>query len=357
MKLELTPRIWLALVALGPAIFVAIQMLPLLRSLFLLLLVTALLALLINPLAERMERRGVSRGLTVMLALGGVALILIGLLLLLLPVLFSSIERLAGSLGNVGAMVQAQLQTITGSVEVGAIGQRLIGQAGATIGWAVDQLGSLLGQLGVIGFALFVAASCVYALVAEKGTASALLSAFVPARYHARIVSLTAAVSEGLSRWLVAQLAICAYYVVTYSLTGLVLGIPFAVQIGLISGLLEFIPYLGGIVGLVLSVLSAATVSPTTVLLVVAIEAVIGAACVYFVAPYAFAKAVDVPPALILLGLFVGGLLGGFFAALLTVPLLAAGLVAYRQLRGMPQATTEPARAAIEPAGEPGVSG
>jgi len=52
--------------------------------------------------------------------------------------------------------------------------------------------------------------------------------------------------------------------------------VPFAVQIGLVSGLLEFIPYLGGIVGLVLSLLSAATIGPTTMLLVVAIEAVIG---------------------------------------------------------------------------------
>jgi predicted PurR-regulated permease PerM len=352
VKLELTPRTWLALVALGPAIFIAIQLLPLLRSLFLLALITALLALLINPLADRLERRGVSRGLTVGLTLGGVVVVLVGLLLLLLPVLFSSLERLASNFSGVGAIVQEQLQAVTGSVEVGAIGQRLIGQAGATISWAVDQLGALLGQIGALGFGLFVAAACIFALVAEKGTARALMRAFVPARHHARLASLTTAVSEGLSRWLVAQLLICLYYVITYSAAGLIVGIPFAVQIGLVSGLFEFIPYLGGIVGLVLSVLSAATVSPTAVLLILGIEAIIGAVCVYFVAPYAFARAVDVPPALILVGLFVGGLLGGFFAALLTVPLLAAGLVVYRQLRGAPAAPPETAPAVPKPAGD-----
>lgn len=353
MKLELSPRTWLALVALGPAIALAIQLLPLLRSLFLLALVTTLLALLINPLADRLERRGVGRGTTVALALGGIAALLIGLLFLLLPVLFGSLELLAGRLGGVGSSLQEQLRALTGSIAVGALGARLVDQAGTAIGWAVDQLGSVLGQIGRIGFALFVAAACVFALVAEKGAARALLHAFVPSRYHERAASLTRAVSEGLSRWLVAQLAICAYYVVTYSLTGLILGIPFAVQIGLVSGLFEFIPYLGGIVGLVLSVLSAATVSPTTVLLVLAIEAVIGMVCVYVVAPYAFAKAVDVPPALILVGLFVGGLLGGFFAALLTVPLLAAGLVVYRQLRGAPRGSpVEVTPAVPKPAGD-----
>ena len=71
----------------------------------------------------------------------------------------------------------------------------------------------------------------------------------------------------------------------------------------------------------------------------------IGSVCVYFVAPYAFSRAVDVPPALILLGLFVGGLVGGFFAALLTAPLLAVAIVLLRKLR--PDLTPE------APAAEP----
>lgn len=352
MKLEIPPRTWLALVALGPAVYFAIQLLPLLRAVFLLALITAFFALLINPLANRLEARGVSRGLTVALTLGGIVAVLVGLLLLLLPALFGSLQRLAGSLGSVAATVQAQLGALTGSPEVAEVGARLVAQAGDAIRWAVGQLGSTLAQFGLLGFGLFVAAACVFALVGDRRTPRALLEAFVPARYHARVMSLTVAVSEGLSRWLVAQLAICAYYVVAYTLTLSVFGVPFAVQIGLVSGLLEFIPYLGGLVGMVLSVLAAATVSPTTVVLVLLVEAVIGAGCVYFVAPYAFSRAVEVPPALILVGLFVGGLIGGFFAALFTVPLLAAGLVVYRQLRGKPEPPAEVSPVAPKLAGD-----
>ena len=50
----------------------------------------------------------------------------------------------------------------------------------------------------------------------------------MPTRYHAQIGELTDAASRGLSRWFVAQLVICAYYVVAYTLTLLVLGVPFA---------------------------------------------------------------------------------------------------------------------------------
>lgn len=352
MKLELTPRTWLALVALGPAIFFAIQLLPLLRSLFLLLLVTALVALLIVPLADRLERRGISRGLTTGLALGGALAVLFGLLLLVLPALFGSLGRLADNLAALALRFEAQIVAITGSAEVAAVGDLLVSKTDEAIRWAIAQLGTTLGQIGVIGFAAFVSAVCIFALVGDKGTGPALLNAFVPRQHHARVTSLVAAASVGLSRWFVAQCAICGYYAIAYSLALFVVGAPFAVQIGVVSGLLEFIPYLGGLVGMVLSIVAAATVSPTAVLIVLAIEAVIGAVAVSFVVPYAFAKAVDVPAALILLGLFVGGLIGGFFAALLTVPLLAVALVVYRQLRGGAPATSERGEPAPRPAAD-----
>lgn len=343
MNVHLPLRTWLAIVALGPAIVLAIQLLPLLRSLFLLLLVVALLALLIAPLANRLERRGVPRGLTVSAILLGAVMLLIGLVVLLLPVLLNSLDRLLGSMDNLPAQVATRLSELTGSLAVGTLIREFFGQISAMVRWGLSTIGGLLSQAGSLAFALFVGAALVYALVADKRTPFILMEVLVPAKYHARLTSLTVAVSEGLSRWLVAQLLICAYYAVAYSLGLMLVGAPFAIQIGVVSGLLEFIPYLGGIVGLVLSVLSASTVSLTAVLFVLVVETIIGSICVYVVAPFAFSKAVEVPPALILLGLFVGGLIGGFFAALLTVPLLCVILVIYRQLRPASGAADEPA--------------
>ncbi|GAB4438156.1 MAG: hypothetical protein OHK0015_31510 [Chloroflexi bacterium OHK40] len=351
MPLQITPRTWLALVALGPAIFVAIQALPLLRSLFLLLLVSTLLALLIAPLADRLERRGVTRGLTTTVTLVALIVTLLGLLLMLVPVLIDSLRRLASSFDTLRPQLSAALGAASGSAEVAAVGNNVLRQIPGAISWAAGELGATIGRAGALGFAAFVAFAVVLALVGNRQTAPALLELLVPDRYRARVASLTHAASEGLSRWLIAQLAICVYYIVTYSATLLILDVPFALQIGVVSGLLEFIPYLGGLVGLVLSTVAAATVGPTTVLLVVLIEAVIGAVCVYFVAPYAFSRAVDVPPALILLGLFVGGLVGGFFAALLTVPLLSIAMVLYRELRPREPAP-EVVTTAPEPAGD-----
>lgn len=343
MELKLTPRTWLALVTIGPAIYLAIAALPLLVSVFLLLLVTCMLALLITPVADAMERRGFARGLTTGLVLFGVLALLAGLVLMLVPVLLNSLQRLAGAVEGVTAQLPSDLGALpqlppwlSSALQVPDLGSLVadgLRQALEAIRLAAGQIGGMLGQIGAFGFAAFVSFAVVFALVGNKASAPALMRLLLPERFHVRAVSLTRAVSAGLSRWFVAQLAICGYYVVAYTLTLTVFGAPYALQIGVVSGLLEFIPYLGGIVGMVLSVLAASTVGWPAVLGVLAVEAVIGSLCVYFVAPYAFSKAVDVPPALVLFGLFVGGLVGGFFAALLTVPLLAAGLVVLRELR------------------------
>lgn len=333
MKIQLDWRAWLTLVALGPAIYLAILALPLLRSIFLLLLLTGFLALLISPLADALERRGLSRGFTTGLALFGSLAMLAGLVLLILPILFNSLGSLAEGIKSLAARLPVQIETAMGSQEVGNLARTVASQVADILQAAAASVGSLVGQIGALGFAAFVSFTIVFALVGNKATAPGLMRVFLPERYHVRAASLTRAVSGGLSRWFVAQMAICGYYAVTYSAVNLIFGVPYGLQIGVVAGLLEFIPFLGGLVGMVLSVTAAATVSPTTALIVWALQAVIGAGCVYFVAPFAFAKAVDVPPALILFGLFVGGLVGGFFAALLTVPLIASALVVLRELR------------------------
>jgi predicted PurR-regulated permease PerM len=338
--MNLSLRSWLALAALGPAIYMAIQLLPLLRNLSLLLIVTLLMTLLINPLANRLEQRGISRGVTAAATLGGAVSLLMGLVLMLLPILYESLSRLFNAVIGLIDRLPAELEAPSGFPDLSALDEQLISQitgglqwAMGQVGGAVGQVGGALGQVGAFSFAAVVAFVVVFTLVANKEAGPWLMRLLLPPAYHARAAQLTKAVSNGLSRWFIAQMAICGYYAVAYSVTNVILGVPYGIQIGIISGLLEFIPYLGGIVGMILGAMAAATVSPTLALITLVVNVIIGAICVYVVAPYAFSKAVEVPAALILLGLFIGGQIGGFFAALLTVPIVTTGMVILRELR------------------------
>jgi len=93
---------------------------------------------------------------------------------------------------------------------------------------------------------------------------------------------------------------------------------------------------------MLLSVLAAATVSPTTVVLVLLVQAVIGGFGAYFLMPYLFGRAIEVPAAAILFGLFIGGQIGGFVTALITVPVITMIVIVVRTLRPDIAPTQEP---------------
>ncbi len=333
-RIEISRNTWFALFTLGLAFGMIYTFSSIIISIAVLLLLSALLALLINPLATWMEKRGIKRSMTV----GGVLLLVVVaaavMLLIIAPIVYSSLIALYSNLASVQDLLAPFLPDLTtydGSLTITSI----VSNSLAYLGGAV---GGVLGQVGATLFMLFVMVVLVFALVAEPSFSRGMLDLFVPVQYHARLIHLTDSVSSGLARWFVAQVAISFYYIVCYGIINVILGIPFALTIAVIGGVLEFIPYLGGIVGMALSVLAAlsAGLGWTTILWLVILETIVGAVAVYFVAPYFFARAIKVQPALILLGLFVGGQIGGFLAALLTVPIITVIVVLVRELRTVP---------------------
>lgn len=351
MKLEIPLRTWLALFGLGLALFVAVPLLPVVGRVLMLFFFTALLALLINPLAVRLERYGIARGVTVSGVLAIVAGIVGLLVFQVVPILLSSIVALARRIERLAPELGIDLSALPLLNVMSDEGRSLLGQAASMLEWAAGAAGNLAGQIGAAFFLIFVVVVMVFTLVGNPQTTHALLHAIVPPRHHERVITLTHSVSIGLARWFVAQMAISTYYIVAYAVVNTLLGVPFATPIAIISGLLEFIPYLGGIVGLALSVLAAATVSWETVLWVVITNVIIGSICVYLVSPFFYSRAINVPVAAVLLGLFIGGQIGGFLAALLTVPAVTIIVILIRELKLFPNVTA-PQPADSAPAAE-----
>lgn len=107
---------------------------------------------------------------------------------------------------------------------------------------------------------------------------------------------------------------------------------PFALLLGLLSGLLSFVPYIGLSVSLVPPILLALASQPTDVLWVLAAYFLIQQIEGDLVYPVVMSRAVSLHPAVIVFGLFVSGLLFGFVGLLLAVPLVAALQVLIREL-------------------------
>lgn len=330
--IRLTRDTWLALLGLGLALYAVVALLPLLLNVVLLLFLAVLLSLLIFPLANRLEQRKVPRGWTVSGVLLIIVAVFVFLIVQLVPLLVNSLTGLARLVENLGPRIEAMLPDLLGdgvAIQSGAV-FNLIRNAFTQ---ASSIIGSIAGQLGSIFFTLFVLVVLVSTLVNQPQVSRSLLEFAVPQRHHARIIKLTQRLSEGLSRWFLAQLSISFYYIVAYSIINTILGVPFAFPIAIIAGLLEFIPYLGGLFGLGLSVLAAATVDTETVIWVIITNTIIGSVAVYFVSPFFYSRAINIPVAAVLLGLYIGGQVGGFFAALLTIPVVTMLIILLRELR------------------------
>jgi predicted PurR-regulated permease PerM len=140
------------------------------------------------------------------------------------------------------------------------------------------------------------------------------------------------AMATVLRKWLVTQLiAMIAIGVVTTAVL-LLLDVRAAVPLGILAGLLEFIPTVGPIISALPAIMMGFVDSPEKALWVVV--AYIGIQFVenHLLIPILMRQGVDIPPALTIIAQAVFALVFGFLGLLVAVPALAAGMVAVKML-------------------------
>ncbi len=156
--------------------------------------------------------------------------------------------------------------------------------------------------------------------------------ALVPPGSRRRAAEVFTAVARTLRKWLLGTLISMAS---TGAITGLglwLLGIPLALTLGLLAGLLTFIPYIGGIVSAVPAVLLALLDRPVIALSVAGIYLLAHTVEAYVVTPLIQQRQVHLPPVLTLFAQVVLGSAAGFLGLMLATPITAALLTVVKML-------------------------
>lgn len=144
-----------------------------------------------------------------------------------------------------------------------------------------------------------------------------------------------------LRRWLVGQ-GISMAVIGSMTYIGLLfLGVPIAFGLALFAGLAGFLPYLGPIIGAVPMVLVAGGESFTLALWVVGLYAIVQFVESYLLTPLIQARAVKLPPAVVILNQLVLGALFGILGLALATPLAAAAIVPLRRVFGSDDAVDD----------------
>lgn len=138
--------------------------------------------------------------------------------------------------------------------------------------------------------------------------------------------------AKALGLWLRAQLVSTAA-IALLTFTGLwLLGVPAALGLALIAGLLDFIPFIGPIIAAVPAVLLAFLAGPSTVLWTIGLYLLVQQIQGNILQPLVQKHAVDVPPAVLLFAVAGAGVLFGILGVLLAAPLTVVGYVLVQRL-------------------------
>ncbi len=154
----------------------------------------------------------------------------------------------------------------------------------------------------------------------------------IPRRQHAKVQEIAREVDGVLAEFLRGQMAVMLLMSTFYTLGLWLAGLEFALPIGVVAGMLVFVPYLGMIAGLALATLAAFTQFDqfSGVLLVWAVFGTGQLLEGFLVTPWLVGKRIGLHPLAVIFVLLAFGQLFGFFGVLLALPVSAALLVGLR---------------------------
>jgi predicted PurR-regulated permease PerM len=348
------------------AVYVALQLLWVGRSVFLIGFFGVLLGIVLTAGVDRLQRfripRGIGAVLIVLLVFGA----LTGLGLLVAPQigrqfgelrqqLPQAIERVEGWVqqraGGVATLIQsgqgeeAKADAAKGADSTGrreASGEQS-DSAGAK---PVDLRQGVAQQLAGVGrhfFALFSSTISVLGglvimlfvaifVAVDPGLYHRGLMHLFPHRTRRKAGEVLSATATTLRRWLLMQMIAMLVIGAVTTVALLLLGVKAAVALGIIAGLLEFVPYLGPILSAVPAIGMALVDGPEKALYVALAYTAIQQLEGVVLQPLLMKEGLELPPVLTILGQALFALVFGFLGLLLAVPLLATVMIPVKML-------------------------
>jgi len=305
----------------------------------------AILAYMLQPLVWRLDRHGVPRSLAVLLMLLLEALVLVVLALTVLPMFLREISQAAGQLPDfldrMDATLAPWIKDKTGiaiNLDADSIKEWLQEMVKTTEGLGSQVLNSLrlggLGLLGLLANAVLVPVVQFYLMRDWEGLLGRVV-ALIPPAWRPTVRNFTAEADEAMAQYLHGQMLVILVMAVFYT-TGLWLtGLEFFLPIGIITGVLVFVPYLGSISGFFMATFAAMMqfTDWTSMLWVWGVFVMGQMLEGYVVVPRLVGERIGLHPLAVIFALLAFGQVFGFMGLLLALPASAVLMVALKRLR------------------------
>lgn len=308
-------------------------------------LFAAILAYICNPLVDRLAGLKIPRTLGTLLVMVFLFGLFAALLLIMIPLFEKQvslfIDRLPGYLNwfsqHLAPWLKARFD-VELLLDSTHLKQALAEHWQSAGGFAAQFLPSLgSGGLALVGIFinLVLVPVVLFYVLRDWNLIIASIGDAIPHRWREQVCAVVREVDDVLGGFLRGQLSVMLLMSLFYTLGLRLVGLELALPIGIIAGLLVFVPYLGMIVGLTLATLaglmqfqSLGGMLPVWVVFGVGqiLEGVV-------VTPWLVGKRIGLHPVAVIFAVLAFGQLFGFFGVLLALPMSAVLLVGLRLLR------------------------
>jgi predicted PurR-regulated permease PerM len=281
-----------------------------------------LLATAIDKPASAMVRHRVPRGVAILIIFAAIVALLALIVSLLIPLITDEAKQLAKDLPD----YQQQVEDILRRLHIGNGGGTAISldsvteQLSGNLQLIATHLTDITLEIGHTAIVLFVTLVIAFMMGMHPTSASDYVARFLTPDANARLRRITADIDHRIGTWVRGQVLVAISFGLLFGLGLWAIGIPFAASIALTAAVLEVIPYLGGAVTLIISVLVAFSIGLPEVVLVIILYVILINIESHILAPLLIGDAVGLPSMVVLAALFVGLETKGIIGVLLAVP-------------------------------------
>lgn len=304
--------------------------------------IAALLAYLSDPLVDKLEAKKLSRTLLVAIVFAAILAVCFTALLVLLPLLTAQISSLFSNLPEYVTILHASIEPWLISVgfpvevfDINTISQTL-STYWAKVGQVAGGVLSYMTSSGIIVLQwllnLALVPVLVFYLLRDWDLLVARFRELLPRRYASKVTELSLECHDILAAFLRGQVMVMFALATIYTIGLTFIGLELALLVGVIAGIVSFVPYLGLIVGIVLAGAAAFFQFHqwVPVLMVIVVFGVAQAIEAMILTPRLVGGRIGLHPVVVIFAVLAGGQLFGFTGVLLALPVAAVIMVLLR---------------------------
>lgn len=296
-------------------------------------------AYLLNPLVTRMEDRGVKRSTGIIIIFLVFLSFLIFLCFIMVPALIRDMGKLMSSLPAYGIkfmdIVKGWQEGVRGIGLPEGIKNAIDSNFNRLQAYIASYLESVTGFIILAlskMFSIAIMPILVYYFLKDFNIIVEKASLIIPRKYRSQAEKTFANIDCVLGNYVRSQLILSGIIAVLTTTALLLLGIDFALVIGIINGITNIIPYFGPVIGAVPAVVIALLESPLKALYTIIVLTIIQQIESDLICPKLTSDSVGLHPLTVIFALFVGGELFGATGLIIGVPLVAAIKIIYRDI-------------------------